>query len=62
MVRNYKRKENKIDVPNEVILRAIKAIKVDRASFRKTALEFGINVRTLTRYCKKITYEQLLDL
>lgn len=61
MVRNYKRKADKVDVPNDIILRAIKKIKIERGSYRKTALEFGINVRTLTRYCKKVTNEQLID-
>lgn len=37
-----------------------KLLKVQK-SFRKTAIEFELNVRTLlTRYCKKVTYEQLL--
>jgi len=61
MVRNYKRKINKENISNEIILKAVKSIKIERKSFRKTTMEFGINIRTLTRYCKKVTYEQLLD-
>lgn len=35
-------------VSNEVILRAFKSIKIKQKPFCKTAIEFGINVQTLT--------------
>lgn len=59
MVRNYKRKTERASTPADVMLRAAKRVKCEHKPIRGVARDFAIPFRTLARYCKKITDEQL---
>ena len=59
MPRNYRRKsERGIAKPDEM-LRAVRHIKSTGESIRKTAESFGINYKTLSRYRKKFSDEEI---
>ena len=59
MVRSYKRKTGRASTPADIMLRAAKRVKCEHNSIRRVARDFGVPFRTLARYCKKITDEQL---
>nr|XP_053647291.1 uncharacterized protein LOC128698911 isoform X2 [Cherax quadricarinatus] len=59
MVRSYKRKTERSSTPADIMFRAAKRVKCEHKSIRGTARDFAIPFRTLARYCKKITDEQL---
>nr|XP_047138897.1 uncharacterized protein LOC124814861 [Hydra vulgaris] len=54
MVRNFKRKTNRGYTSGDVIMCAVKDVKINNISIRSAAKNHGINYRTLARYCKKI--------
>ena len=54
MVRDYKRKTTRAKIDPEVLLLAVKDIKERKGSFRDVAADYGINYRTLGRYCHKL--------
>ena len=57
--RNYRRKsERGIAKPDEM-LRAVRHIKSTGKSMQKTAESFGINYKTLSRYIKKFSGEEI---
>lgn len=60
-MRVYKRKTNRNTPPEDVLLRAAQAVKNNDQpiSIRKAAEEYNIHYRTLARFCKKVTDEDL---
>lgn len=61
MVRNYKKKTDRTAPPTDILLRAAKAVKDENhpLSLRKAAADFGLHYRTLQRFCKKVSDEEL---
>jgi len=54
-------KNNKINerhgrhkTPSDIILEAVRAVKIHNLSIRQTALEFNMNYNALSHYCKKL--------
>lgn len=61
MVRHYKRKTDRASAPDDVKLLAVRHVKILGKSLRSTARLFNMDYRTLSRYCKKIPLNELVD-
>ena len=59
VMRNFKKKTDRGQTPADVILRAARSVKNNGQSIRSAAVEFGVNYRTLARYCQKVSVEDL---
>jgi hypothetical protein len=58
-MRTYKRRTDRGSTRPEVILQAVKAVRKHGKSIRNTAKDFDIPFRSLTRYCKKATEDDI---
>lgn len=59
MLRSYKQETESASSPVDVMLRCAKRVKCEHKPIIRVARDFALPVRTLARYCKKITDEQL---
>lgn len=59
MVRNYKRSTERAKTRRELIIQAVRQVKYNRITLVQTSEDFDIPLRSLARYCKKISYEEL---
>jgi hypothetical protein len=53
MPRLYKRKTERANIAPGTILRAVRAIRIEKRAIRSIAREFGIPSRSVTRYCSR---------
>ncbi|KAJ3666433.1 hypothetical protein Zmor_001875 [Zophobas morio] len=61
MVRTYKKKTDRYIPPADIFLRAARDIRNGISSIRKAAADYNINYKTLSRFCKKVTPEELAN-
>ncbi|KAJ8950032.1 hypothetical protein NQ314_008038 [Rhamnusium bicolor] len=59
MVRQWIRKTTRASTPSDIILRAVREVKIDKKSIRSTAAKYEIPFRSLARYCSKIPEPEL---
>ncbi|XP_063216749.1 uncharacterized protein LOC134542016 [Bacillus rossius redtenbacheri] len=59
-MRTYKRTSNRCQTSQDVVLTAVKKVKLEGKSIRSVAKDFGIPFRSLARYCSKVTEEKLI--
>ena len=53
MPRTYKRKTERANTALDIVLRAVRAVRIENRSIRSVARDFGIPFRSLTRYCSR---------
>ncbi|KAF2883613.1 hypothetical protein ILUMI_22563 [Ignelater luminosus] len=53
MVRTYKRRTTRGNIPVEVFQRAAQAVRKEKISMRKAATRYGVNFMTLNSYIRK---------
>uniref|UniRef100_A0A146LWP3 HTH psq-type domain-containing protein n=1 Tax=Lygus hesperus TaxID=30085 RepID=A0A146LWP3_LYGHE len=61
MVRNYKRKTNRGLVEPEDVMKAVRAVRIDRVSLRQAAKAISISYGSLMRYVRKIPDSEVYD-
>ncbi|KYN06058.1 PREDICTED: uncharacterized protein LOC108783334 [Cyphomyrmex costatus] len=61
MVRNYKKKKTTNTVSDEILIDALREVKINRETFKNISEKFNIPLRTLERYSKKVDVDELLN-
>ncbi|KAJ8966940.1 hypothetical protein NQ314_003217 [Rhamnusium bicolor] len=56
---NLQKKSQRGLTPPDVMLRAVRAVKIDHRSLRETSRDFKIPLMTLRRYCQKFSDEEI---
>jgi len=54
MIQKQEKKTEKGKTPPDIILKAVRAVKIHNLSIWQAALEFNMDYCALSRYCKKI--------
>lgn len=58
-MRNYKKKTDRGEVPYNIWLQAVRAVKKENYKISVAARRFGVNSNTLRRYVKKFSPEEI---
>lgn len=58
-MRTYKRKTERAKTPPEIMLQAARMVKLEHKSVRSVSKDFDIPLKSLARYCTKVTQEEL---
>lgn len=58
-MRTYKKSSTRGQTSPDIMLRAVRSIKVDGRSLRQASRDFEIPLMTLRRYCQKFTTEEI---
>jgi len=53
-IQKQERKTNQGKTSSDIILKTVEAVKIHNLFIRQAAVEFNMNYRVLSRYCKKI--------
>jgi hypothetical protein len=61
-MRTYTKKSRRGLTPPDIMLRAVRAVKIDKRSLRETSRDFEIPLMTLRRYCLKFSPEEFNSL
>jgi len=56
----WTREEDRGKIPPDIILKAVRTVKLHNLSIWQVVSEFNMNYRTLSCYCKKILEEDYL--
>ena len=62
MPRSQKRKAERANIAPDTILRAFRAVRIEKRSIRSTARDFGILFRSVTRCCSRASKDDIAGL
>jgi hypothetical protein len=61
-MRTYNKKSRRGLTPHDIMLRAVRSVKIDQHCLRETSRDFEIPLTTLRRYCLKFSPEEINSL